>query len=264
MSRKCLNCGTTCNGAFCPKCGQKTDTGRFQMKEILLSIITSIIGGDNKLFTTCKGLLTRPGSLVKEYLLGKRVSYYAPVSLLITLVAIYAIITYFMDDAVSPFDLLKLNIDKEDVSTDSAQIFVSYYQALTGNTVYFALLSVILNLFPYRMVFRTCKIARPDGSLEPLNVAEHFFTLVYQTCFNMLLAFVLLPLNGIEGSQIWTTRLCLVLPTIYCIILYKQICSISWIKSILLNIVSVLVSFCLSFALLLLIFGVLYGYDYAK
>ncbi|MDO4949779.1 MAG: DUF3667 domain-containing protein [Bacteroidales bacterium] len=261
---KCLNCDTTYEGNFCPKCGQKASTARFLPKEMLLSVVTSLIGGDNKLFITCKGLLTRPGHMVREYLLGKRVSYYAPIPSLLFLVAVYAIVTYAMADTVSPFDLLKLKLDENDVATDSAQQFILVYRAITENKVYFALYSVLLSLLPYWLIFRRHKIARPDGSSEPLNVAEHFFTLVYQTCFNMLLAFALLPFSVVPGSEVWTTRLCLVMPTVYCIILYKQICSISWIRSTLLNLLCVVSTVLLSLVGLLLTFGLLYGYDYAK
>lgn len=231
---------------------------------MVLSIIKLLIGGDNKFFITCMNLLTRPGHMVREYLLGKRVCYYPPVPLLLFLVALYAIVSYAIDDAVSPFDMLKLKLDKDSVYSDSAQQFVLLYQAIMDNRVYFALYSVLLNLLPYWFIFRRNAIVRPDGTAEPLNVPEHFFTLVYQTCFNMLLAFALLPLNAVPGSEIWTSRLCLVMPTIYCIILYKQICSISWLRSILLNLLSIVVAILLSLVLLILIFGMLYGYDYAK
>lgn len=261
---KCLNCNSVFDGEFCPKCGQKASTSRFVPKEMILSVITSLIGGDNKFFITCRNLLTRPGHMVREYLLGKRASYYAPMSLLLFLVAVYAIVTYMLDDAVSPFDVLKLQLDKDNVATDSAQKFVLFYQAITENRVYFALFSVLLSLLPYWFVFRKCRIARPDGSYEPLNVAEHFFTLIYQTCFNMLLAFVLLPFNAVPGSEIWAPRLCFVMPTIYCIILYKQICSISWLRSTVLNFIAIITAMLLSFLLLMFIFGLLYGYDYVK
>lgn len=261
---KCLNCGNECTDAFCPRCGQKTSTSRFQIAEILVSTFTSIIGGDNKWLTTCTALLTRPGHMAREYILGKRSSYYPPVSLLISLVAVYAIVTYAMTDTVSPFDILKSPLSQDSVETDSSQKFVEIYQSITNNKVYFALFSVALNLLPYRFVFRKSLILRPDGSMQPLNIAEHFFALMYQTCFNMLLAFSVLPFSLIQGSEQWTAKICFVLPTIYCVILYKQILSISWLKSLTLNILSLILGIFFSFSIIALSFGILYGYDYAK
>lgn len=260
---KCLNCGTKYEGNYCPECGQSAGTKRFQAIEMFTSVVTSIIGGDNKLLTTCYDLLRRPGYMVREYLLGKRVTYYAPVPLLICLVAIYALASYIITDAVSPFDLIKFNLEEDDVTTGSARTFIQYYAAIIDNKVYFALISVVLNLLPYRYVFRKCKIERPDGTMQQLNLPEHFFSIVYQTCFNMLLSFILLPFSLIEGSEVWTTKLCFVAPTIYCIILYKQICGISYLKSICLNIIATVIAIIASFLLLLFIFGILYGYDYA-
>lgn len=50
---KCLNCGTKYEGNYCPECGQSAGTKRFQAIEMFTSVVTSIIGGDNKLLTTC-------------------------------------------------------------------------------------------------------------------------------------------------------------------------------------------------------------------
>lgn len=155
---QCLNCGTKCEGEFCPKCGQKTSPRRFQIKEIIVNTIASLIGGDNKLWGTCVGLLTRPGHMVREYLLGKRVGYYNPVSLLVCLVAIYAVATYFFTDSLSPFDVVRPNVTADSLSSSSAEKFLSYYQMLLGNKVYFAIFSVLLSIIPYRYVFRKEKL----------------------------------------------------------------------------------------------------------
>ncbi len=258
---KCLNCGTLCHDKYCPKCGQETSTRRFQVKDMFESIITSIFGGGNKLLNTCSALLYRPGHMAREYLLGRRVSYYKPMSLLLFLVAIYAIAVYFFTDAVSPFDIFRTNVPTNDISSTSAGLFMSYFQMLIGNNLYFAIFAVLINLLPYRFIFRNQKLLRPTGTCEPLNVAEHFFALIYQTCFNMMLAFILLPLGAFEDGKTWVARFSLFMPTLYCVILYKQLLGITWMKSLWLNILAVLLSICLNITLLLGVFGVLYGID---
>lgn len=258
---KCLNCGTKCKGEYCPKCGQKTSTRRFQVKEIIMNTIASLIGGDNKQWNTCVCLLNRPGHMVREYILGKRVSYYSPVPLLVCLVAIYAIATYFFTDAVSPFDVVRLNMQSDSISSSSAETFLSYYQTLLGNNVYLAIFTVMISVIPYRFVFRKEKLMRPTDEEEAMNVAEHFIALTYQTCFNIILAFLLIPLCVIEDGKTWVARICFVMPTVYCVILYKQLLQIAWRKSIWLNICAVILSVLFNLTILLIIIGILYGID---
>lgn len=258
---KCLNCGTNCTGAYCPKCGQKTSTRRFQVKEILMNIIASLIGGDNKLWATCVCLLTRPGHMIREYLQGKRVRYYNPVSLLVCLVAVYAIVTYFFTDAVSPFDIMRPEVQTESLNSSSAEMFLSYYQMFLSNNVYFAIFTVLISIFPYRFVFRKEKLMRPTGDEEAMNVAEHFIALTFQTCFNIILAFLLIPFSLIDDYKTWMARICFIMPTVYCFIIYKQLLQISWGKSIWLNIYGLILSFLFNLTILLIIIGVLYGID---
>lgn len=72
---ECLNCGTKCKGAYCPTCGQKTTVSRFHLKEIAVNTVSSLLAGDNKIWRTCLCLLSRPGHMIREYLLGKRVIF---------------------------------------------------------------------------------------------------------------------------------------------------------------------------------------------
>ncbi len=258
---KCLNCGTKCTGEYCPKCGQKTSTRRFQAKEIIVNTIASLIGGDNKLWCTCVCLLTRPGYMVREYLLGKRVCFYNPVSLLVCLVAIYAIATYFFTDAVSPFDIMRPEVQSDSLNSSSAELFLSYYQVLFSNNVYYAIITVLFSIYPYRYVFQKEKLMRPTGKPEPMNVAEHFIALTYQTCFNIILAFILIPFSYIEDYKTWMARICIIMPTAYCIILYKQLLQITWFKSIWKNLYGLILSFLFNVSIILVIIGILYGFD---
>lgn len=258
---KCLNCGNECEGDFCCNCGQKTSTRRFQTGEILRNIIISVIGGDNKLLFTCRYLLTRPGHMIREYILGKRISYYSPAPLLVSLVAAYAIATYFFTDAMSPFDILRQNPQTEHLNSSYVEKFISYYQIVMSNTVYFAIYSVLMNVIPYRIVFDKQSLVRPTGNVEPMNVAEHFVALSYQVCFNMILAFILIPFSLIDGSKTATAWMCSVMPTIYCFIIYKQILDISWWKSIWLNIKALLLAIIVTMALMFIIMGILGGIE---
>lgn len=94
-----------------------------------------------------------------------------------------------------------------------------------------------------------------------MNVAEHFIALTYQTCFNIILAFLLIPLTVIEVSQTWVAKICFIMPTVFCFILYRQLLQITWRRSIWLNIFALILSVLLNLTILLVIIGILYGID---
>lgn len=89
---KCLNCGTEFEGNFCPKCGQKSATGRFTMKFLIQNLLVGIFGNDGSVWFTLKKLFSRPGTMVKEILDGKRKSYFSPFPMLFCALAFYILL----------------------------------------------------------------------------------------------------------------------------------------------------------------------------
>lgn len=89
---KCLNCGTEFEGLFCPKCGQKSATGRFTMKFLIQNLLVGIFGNDGSVWFTLKKLFSRPGTMVKEILDGKRKSYFSPFPMLFCALAFYILL----------------------------------------------------------------------------------------------------------------------------------------------------------------------------
>ena len=92
IKTKCLNCGTEFEGSFCPKCGQKASTGRFTMKFLFQNLLVGIFGNDGSVWFTLKKLFSRPGTMVKEILDGKRKSYFSPFPMLFCALAFYILL----------------------------------------------------------------------------------------------------------------------------------------------------------------------------
>jgi len=273
----CLNCGTDYQGHYCPECGQKAKTRRLSMRNIMDGIVSVFFSRDNKTVRTCWELIVRPGIVARNFILGQRGRYNAPMPLLVLLVAIYSVVVHFMPDAASPYSSIQIKITSTVSETtavsadgqDSLQVtsspqevteIVSIWdpkildhlefdavvllaiQEIMGNIVYHVVFSSLLCAIPYYWVFRRRKLLRPDGQELPLNTAEHFFALFYLACIGIMLAFVSLPLNFIPG---FTERLNLILaimPTVVGCYLYRQLLNLSWARSIWLNLLASLLT----------------------
>lgn len=88
----CLNCGTelTCN--FCQNCGQSAKVRRLSLTDTILDFFSSSFAVEGPFFKTLRGLIMNPGKLFREYIAGRRKTYYKPVAFFIMLTAIYIII----------------------------------------------------------------------------------------------------------------------------------------------------------------------------
>jgi hypothetical protein len=82
---RCANCDTALSGEFCSNCGQKAHVHRsiLHVGEEFLHGITHFEG---KAWTTLPMLMFRPGKLTRDYIMGKRARYIAPVPLFLLVV----------------------------------------------------------------------------------------------------------------------------------------------------------------------------------
>jgi hypothetical protein len=137
MSDLCKNCGTAVSGKYCCNCGQPATTGRLDFHYIIHEIQHSIFHVDKGILYTIKELLIRPGSTIREYLLGKRISHFKPFAFVIILGTIYSFICYF------------LKIYPEEAITPSYSPDAYYYTQLTYDWVYGHYSFVMLALIPF-------------------------------------------------------------------------------------------------------------------
>jgi hypothetical protein len=89
----CLNCSNQFNGNFCGECGQKAAVHRFTIHEWLHEIPHSILHIDGGFFHTFKHLCRRPGNMIREYLGGRRKSYFSPFLYVLIWCGIFIVIT---------------------------------------------------------------------------------------------------------------------------------------------------------------------------
>ncbi len=93
---KCLNCSNDLNHNFCEKCGQKSSTKRFSLKQIFgTDFLLGLFSLEKGFLYTLKSIFTRPGHFVREYIQGKRVTYFHFLTFLLIIVAVSIFIEGF-------------------------------------------------------------------------------------------------------------------------------------------------------------------------
>lgn len=104
----CKNCGRILDGDFCSNCGQRADEQRIDFRYFLQDMPRSMLNIDGLFLRTLLGLFTKPGTVVSEYLDGKRVKYIRPVSYVMVMTALSAILvkllTFFKEQIMTFID----------------------------------------------------------------------------------------------------------------------------------------------------------------
>ena len=252
---QCLNCGHIYEGQFCPHCGQKAKTKRLQFVEMFRNFIGAFVGGDNKFLNTCRDLIMRPGYMVRNYLLGRRIRYYHPLQMYVYAITTYAIVSYVLGVSSSIFDdMADLEFEPSEKAQKYASIgfVMSLANALYTNKLYGTLFLSFVATFPYRMLFRT-KLERQDGAMLPLNLTEQFYTKMYHSCLQVIVSILLLPVCLINGTDDIVLQIYAFASVLYAVVMYKQLLGIGWMKSILLNGLAAILTILLVVVLLVLV-----------
>jgi hypothetical protein len=95
MTTNCQNCNTELHGKYCSNCGQSADTHRINIHYLWHDIQHGLLHFDKGILFTTKELFTRPGHSIREFLEGKRVKHFKPISLVLVLAGIYGLLFHF-------------------------------------------------------------------------------------------------------------------------------------------------------------------------
>jgi hypothetical protein len=88
----CNNCGSQTLGSYCNNCGQRTSVDKVTFSEIFQDVINTMFSIDAPLWVTIKSLVVNPGKLFRDFLNGKRKTYYKPVPFFILTTIIFVLV----------------------------------------------------------------------------------------------------------------------------------------------------------------------------
>jgi len=90
----CLNCNAPLEGRFCHVCGQENIEPKESVWDLVSHFFKDITHFDGKFFSSLKYLITRPGFLPLEYMIGRRARYINPIRMYIFTSAFFFLIFF--------------------------------------------------------------------------------------------------------------------------------------------------------------------------
>ena len=134
--KNCLNCRYVVKGRFCHRCGQENIEPKESVWDLISHFFKDITHFDGKFFSSLIYLVTKPGFLSTEYMVGRRASNINPIRMYVFTSAIFFLIffsvfkidnkslvttdmngkTYVQIEAMDSlaFDAFTKNVNKED------------------------------------------------------------------------------------------------------------------------------------------------------
>jgi Protein of unknown function (DUF3667) len=92
--KNCLNCNAEVQGRFCHICGQENIEPKETVWHLISHFFQDITHFDGKFFSSLKYLVTKPGFLSTEYMIGRRASYINPIRMYVFTSAIFFLIFF--------------------------------------------------------------------------------------------------------------------------------------------------------------------------
>lgn len=155
-NNSCKNCSNIYEGNFCNLCGQTSNTHRINFHYIIHEIQHSVFHVDGGIFYTIKELFLRPGISIREFINGKRVKHFKPVTFVIIISIIYAYLEHKTDK--NPFiEELLLGILEGMKGDNVAQRKLNIFDWLIHHYSYTALFLIPVFSLASFLVFKSSK-----------------------------------------------------------------------------------------------------------
>ncbi len=175
MQVTCKNCGLTYSGHFCSNCGQPAATHKLNLHFIWHDIQHGFFHFDNGVLFTAKELFTRPGDSIREFIEGKRVKHFKPISLVIILATLYGLLRHLFHFSI---------LDKKSVSEIQGIDYEKLNEWISHHYSWIILLSIPMFSLASFIVFRK----------QGYNFIEHFVLNSYMASQRLIFRIAIFPI----------------------------------------------------------------------
>ncbi|HVM89910.1 MAG TPA: DUF3667 domain-containing protein [Puia sp.] len=205
ITTTCKNCNNQFDGKFCNHCGQAADTHRLNMHHIWHDLQHGLFHFDNGIFYTVKQLLKRPGHTIREFINGKRVGHFKPLSFVVILATVYGLLYHYFIG----------NIFNVKPTQTGDGLLSAYEKVIHWTTNHFAyatlLLTITTTIASYLVFWR-----------QGYHFAEHFVLNAYYRGLVLVIVLLFLPVFYLlykEGKE-WLTIYAAILQIIDFVLMY--------------------------------------------
>lgn len=172
MDVTCKNCGQTYTGHYCNNCGQPAATHQLNFHYLWHEIRYSLLHFDQGILYSLKQLFTRPGHSIRDFIEGKRVRHFKPVSLVLLLAAIYIFLYHYF------------NISFNDTSEKTEIESVKINEWMFSHYSWTILLTIPLYTIGTSIAFRK----------QGYNIAEYLILNTFKASQRLVINIALFPL----------------------------------------------------------------------
>lgn len=172
MSSICINCGAVVTGNFCSNCGQPAGVEAISASSVVRDLQHGLLHVNGGMLHSARELFTRPGYSIREYIEGKRMKHYKPVSMLILLAGFYSLFYHALD--INVFRGLHDDL----LNYDNANEWIAHHFSIIS-----LLLLPVLSLSSFA-VFRR----------QGYNFTEHIILNSFYSCQKLWLRILTIPL----------------------------------------------------------------------
>lgn len=234
----CLNCGNEFEGAYCPVCGQSAKVRKLTMAALFEGLMGALFSFDRGIWRTIGHLFSKPGTMISEYISGKRARYVNPFSLLVILTTVFAIEAFFVGDAEKSGGGLNLGPTQIEISSEKKaeddgvsevadtsgttytldeNVILSRFQVVKdfarksrliqgiygwakNNKMFYTIITIPLLALCTRIAFRKKKRRENEDERPFYNYAECLCAMAYFSCQLLCISIVTMPFNPTDAS----------------------------------------------------------------
>jgi len=177
----CKNCNNEFDGHYCNQCGQPAETHQMNVHFLVHDIQHGFFHIEKGILFTIKELFTRPGHSIREYLQGKRVKHFKPISLVLLLAGILGLLSHYFH-----FDILSDTFKVSSTGSQADELNELFNTVSEWISSHYALVSLLL--LPV-FTLGTFLSFRKMG----YNYIEHLVINAFLTSQRLVLRIVLFP-----------------------------------------------------------------------
>lgn len=240
MGTTCKNCSVYFKGNFCNNCGQPAVTDKLNLGYILQDLENGLLSFDNGILYSIKELYTRPGHSIREFIQGKRVNHYKPLSLTILSATVFGLLYHILN-----INLLEYGTGNPSKNTWIDTTYIN--ELIGGHYAIITLLSIPVFSMSSYVVFKR----------QGYNYIEHLVLNSFVASQKLLVHIPLLPLmyllNGTKDIKI-LSQCMTVLDFVLLYWCFSQFFhTLSKLRSFLLSLACTLISFVVLILLIIII-----------